>query len=139
MGERAGLISYLLDTHILVWWRQDFKRLRKVQAQVLQDLEERGQVSGVSAISLRELAKMIQRGRIELDVPLEAWLSEIEQHPLLNVFPLTSKIAAESVRLGDDFHRDPADQIIVATARCHDLTLVTADDRIRKWGKVRVL
>jgi PIN domain nuclease of toxin-antitoxin system len=43
------------------------------------------------------------------------------------------------VRLGDDFHRDPADQIIVATARCHGLTLITGDDRIRKWGKVRVL
>ena len=53
--------------------------------------------------------------------------------------PLSCPIAAESVRLGDDFHRDPADQIIVATARCHDLTLITADERIRCWGKVRVV
>jgi PIN domain nuclease of toxin-antitoxin system len=58
---------------------------------------------------------------------------------LLTILPLTAKIAAESVRLGDDFPNDPADQIIVATARCHNLTLITADERIRKWGKVRVV
>ena len=66
-------------------------------------------------------------------------LEQIESHSLLTILPLTCSIAAESVSLGDDFHRDPADQIIVATARCHDLTLITADDRIRSWGKVRVL
>jgi PIN domain nuclease of toxin-antitoxin system len=46
---------------------------------------------------------------------------------------------SEDVRLGDDFPNDPADQIIVATARCHNLTLITADERIRKWGKVRIV
>jgi len=70
---------------------------------------------------------------------MQLWLNEVASHPLLKILPITAEIAAESVRLGDDFHRDPADQIIVATARCHDLTLVTADDRIRGWGKVRVL
>jgi PIN domain nuclease of toxin-antitoxin system len=58
---------------------------------------------------------------------------------LIATLPLTTKIAAESVRLGEDFPNDPADQIIVATARCHNLTLITADERIRKWGKVRVV
>ncbi len=57
----------------------------------------------------------------------------------LTSLPLTASIAVESVRLGDDFHRDPADQIIVATARCHGLTLITADERIRKWGKVNLV
>lgn len=139
MGKREGLISYLVDTHILVWWRQDFKRLSKAQAQVLNHLEERREAAGLSAISLRELAKMIQQRRVEVGLPLEAWLGDIASHPLLTILPITSNIAAESVRLGDDFHRDPADQIIVATARCHDLTLVTADERIRKWGQVRVV
>jgi PIN domain nuclease of toxin-antitoxin system len=46
---------------------------------------------------------------------------------------------SESVRLGDEFPNDPADQIIVAAARCHNLTLITADERIRKWGKVRIV
>ena len=74
-----------------------------------------------------------------MGMPMDDWLHEIASNPLLSIFPITPNIAAESVRLGDEFHRDPADQIIVATARCHDLTLITADERIRRWAKVRVL
>jgi PIN domain nuclease of toxin-antitoxin system len=85
------------------------------------------------------MAFMIQGGRIQVDASLDAWLDSIDSHPLLTILPLTAKIVAESVRLGDDFPNDPAGQIIVATARCHDLTLITADERIRKWGKVRVV
>jgi PIN domain nuclease of toxin-antitoxin system len=133
------VISYLLDTHIIVWWLLDFDRLTKVQAQALDSVEKHGYSVGLSAISLRELAKMIQRGRLVVGAPLESWIEELDSHPLITIFPLTPTIAIESVRLGDDFHRDPADQIIVATARCHDLALMTADDRIRKWGKVRVV
>ena|SRR5579862_3586172 len=117
----------------------DFSRLTKAQAQILDELEGQGQPAGLSAISLRELAQMIHRGRAAVEMQLDAWLDSIDSHPLLSIFPLTAKIAAESVRLGDDFPNDPADQIIVATARCHNLTLITADERIRKWGKVRVV
>lgn len=133
------MISYLLDTHILFWWRMDFSRLTRAQAQILDELEERDQPASLSAISLRELAQMIHRGRAVVEMQLDAWLDSIESHPLLTILPLTAKIAAESVRLGDDFPNDPADQIIVATARCHNLTLITADERVRKWGKVRVV
>jgi PIN domain nuclease of toxin-antitoxin system len=65
---------------------------------------------------------------------LDVWLDSIDSHPFLTILPLTARNAAESVRLGDDFPNDPADQIIVATARCHNLTLITADERIRKWA-----
>ncbi len=133
------MISYLLDTHILFWWRMDFSRLSSAQAQILDELEERAEPAGLSAISLRELAQMIHLAWAVVGMELEAWLDSIESHPLLTILPLTAKIAAESVRLGDDFPNDPADQIIVATARCHNLTLITADERIRKWGKVRVV
>ena len=133
------MISFLLDTHIVVWWLLDLDRLSKVQAHALDNVEEHGYSVGLSAISLRELAKMIQRGRLVVGAPLESWIEELESHPLITIFPLTPTVAVESVRLGNDFHRDPADQIIVATARCHDLTLITADDRIRKWGRVRVV
>jgi PIN domain nuclease of toxin-antitoxin system len=133
------MISHLLDTHILLWWRTEFPKLSKVQAQVLQELEEQGQPVGLSAISLREFAMMIHRRRISIDIPLEVWLDSIESHPLITILPLTTRIAAESVRLGDDFPRDPAVQIIVATARCHGLSLVTADERIRNWGKVNLV
>jgi PIN domain nuclease of toxin-antitoxin system len=133
------LISHLLDTHILVWWLLDVQRLSKVQVNTLVELQRTNQPAGLSSLSLREIAFMIKRGRIDIDASLDASLDSIDSHPLLTVLPLTAKIAAESVRLGDDFPNDPADQIIVATARCHNLTLITADERIRKWGKVRVV
>jgi PIN domain nuclease of toxin-antitoxin system len=133
------VISYLLDTHILVWWLLGVNRLSSVQLHVLKELEAKNEPAGLSAISLRESAKLIQDGKLEVDASLDEWLESIEFHPLLTILPLSTKIAAESIRLGDDFHRDPADQIIVATARCHRLTLITADERIRKWGKVNLV
>ena len=133
------MISHLLDTHILVWWLLDVQRLSKVQVNTLVELQRTNQPAGLSSLSLREMAFMVKRGRIDVDASLDAWLDSIDSHPLLTILPLTAKIAAESVRLGDDFPNDPADQIIVATARCHNLTLITADERIRRWGKVRVV
>ena len=99
-------------------------------------MEKTGEPAALSAITLRELVKLVERGRRRLTIPLEAWLAEIEESPLLTVLPLTARIVAESVPLGKGFHRDPADQLIVATARCHRLRLMTADERIRRWGKL---
>ncbi len=129
----------LLDTHVLIWWRLDSQRLDRSQARRLQDLENRQKPIAISAITLWEIAMLEARGRIEIAEPTDIWLEELEGHPLVEVLPLTARIAAESVRLGPDFHNDPADQIIVATARVHGLPLMTADKRIRKWGKVPIL
>jgi PIN domain nuclease of toxin-antitoxin system len=128
-----------MDTHVLLWWRTEPHKLKEAQARVLDGLEDRSQPVGLSAISLREFAFMLHRRRVNVEMSLEQWLDGIESHPLITIFPITAAIAVESVRLGDDFPRDPADQIIVATARCHGLTLITADERIRKCGKVNLL
>jgi PIN domain nuclease of toxin-antitoxin system len=129
----------LLDTHILIWWRMDSQRLDRSQARRLQDLENRQKPIAISAITLWEIAMLAARGRIDFAEPPDIWLEELEGHPLIEVMPVTARIAAESVRLGPDFHNDPADQIIVATARLHGLQLMTADKRIRAWGKVSIL
>jgi PIN domain nuclease of toxin-antitoxin system len=129
----------LLDTHVLLWWRTDPKRLSSAQRETLSEAERRGQPLLISAVSLRELAKMGARGLIELAVPWELWLEELELSPLVKVLPLTARIAAESVRLGRDFPKDPFDQIIAATARCHALHLMTVDQDIRRWGKVPMI
>lgn len=131
--------AILLDTHILVWWRLDSERLSRSQVRRLQDLETRQEPIAISAITLWEIAKLAARGRIEMAEPLDVWLEEIERHALIEILPLTARVAAESTRLGPDFHNDPADQMIVATARLHGLPLMTADVRIRKWGKVPLL
>lgn len=133
-------MKFILDTHILVWWlHNDAARLSKAQSRTLVDLEQTGEPAAVSAISLWELAMLRERGRLGTTKPLDELIEDVESHPLLKIVALTGIIAVESVRLGDDFHRDPADQIIVATARCHDLALITSDERIRRWGKVRVV
>ena len=131
------MAQVLLDTHILIWWQLDSARLSRAQLQTLQDLEKRGQPRFLSAISLREIASLTATGRLEIPTAADIWLEEIESD--LMVLPITARIAAESVRLGEDFPKDPADQIIAATARCHGLTLITADERIRRWGRVPLL
>jgi PIN domain nuclease of toxin-antitoxin system len=129
----------LLDTHILIWWRLDSKRLNPAQVRRLQHLESRQEPVAISAITLWEIAMLSARGRIEMAEPLDIWLAEIEENGLIQVLPLTARIAAESVRLGPDFQSDPADQMIVATARIHGIPLMTSDERIRKWGKVPLI
>ena len=75
--------------------------------------------------------QMVERGRLDIDRPLDLWLEEVESHPLISVLHITARIAAESVWLGESFHNDSADQIIVATARCFGFRLITSDERIR--------
>jgi PIN domain nuclease of toxin-antitoxin system len=132
-------MSVLLDTHVFIWWHSEPARLSKVQHSLLVGRERGRQPVAISAMTLRELAVIVSRERYQIPVPLETWLEEIDWHPLIQVLPITARIAAESVRLGPEFPRDPADQIIVATARCHGLRLMTADERIRRWGKVPVV
>ena len=71
--------------------------------------------------------------------PWELWLRAAASSPLLQVLPLTVDVAIESEQLGESFPPDPADRLIVATARVHDLTLITSDRPIRKSGAVRTL
>ena len=139
-GDRTlSRASALLDTHILVWWCTDAGRLTRPQISALSEAEGRGQPLFISAVTLRELARLGFGGRLRLSMPWDLWLEEMESSPLLEILPLTAQIASESVRLGDDFPKDPFDQIIAATARCHGLPLLTADQHIRRWGGVRII
>jgi PIN domain nuclease of toxin-antitoxin system len=138
LGKRE--VNLILDTHALIWWMHDSTdRLSRVQRAALLDAEKHDRPMALSAITLWEVAKLVERRRIAVAKPLVEFLKDIDSHPLLTILQLTTSIASESVQLGDDFHRDPADQIIVATARCHGLALITAHERIRKWGKVSLV
>ena len=133
-------MNLILDTHALIWWMHDSTDgLSKVQRAALLDAEKYDRPMALSAITLWEVAMLVERRRIAAAKTLVEFLKDIDSHPLLKILPLTASIASESVQLGDDFPRDPADHIIVATARCHGLALITADERIRKWGKVSLV
>ena len=118
----------LLDTHIWVWWVHGDTRLTSAQMEAITANEQ--DMLGISAISCWEVAKLVEYKRLELPCPLEAWFEQSLGYPGVRLLELTPEIAAESCRLPGEFHRDPADQIIVATARAHGCALVTSDKRL---------
>ena len=127
----------LLDTHIWIWWVDGNENLSPEQTREIQNNE--AGIIGVSAISCWEVAKLVERGRIEFDVPVDEWIHQALDYPGVRLLELTPEIAVESTRLPEDFHRDPADQIIVATARIYDCLLLTVDGRIKNYSHVRTL
>jgi PIN domain nuclease of toxin-antitoxin system len=127
----------LLDTHIWVWWVHGDERLTSSQSEMIQASET--DIIGVSAISCWEIAKLVENRRLELPVSLEKWFEQALSYPGVRILELTPEISIESTRLPGDFHRDPADQIIVATARVHNCPLVTSDERILDYPNVKTI
>lgn len=124
----------VLDTHVLLWWIKKHKRLSKPALRVIARTPRRG----VAAISLWEIARLVEQERLKLDVEVEDWLEEALAIDGVELLPLTAAIAARSTRLGA-FHGDPADRLIVATALVHGAALVTADGPIEDSGIVETI
>ncbi len=127
----------VLDTHIWVWWVHGDPHLSQAHAALLQTHETTG--LGVSAISCWEVAKLVDKGRLVLPVPVGQWMQQALGYPGITLLPLTPEIAVESTSLPPPFHNDPADQIIVATSRILQCPLVTVDKRIVGYPHVKVL
>jgi PIN domain nuclease of toxin-antitoxin system len=127
----------VLDTHIWVWWVHGDERLTSRQSEIIQ-VNETDSI-GVSAISCWEIAKLVELGRLELNTNLEKWFEQALGYPGIRVLGLTPEISVESTRLPGEFHRDPADQIIVATARVLKCALVTSDERILNYPHVKTI
>jgi hypothetical protein len=126
----------LLDTHIWVWWVHRDEHLPERITSYLQRHEQA--TLGVSAISCWEVAKLVERGRLRLPMPTGDWLHAALSYPGIRLLDLSPDISAESCSLPGDFHADPADQIIVATARHHRVGLITLDERIRRYPHVQI-
>ncbi len=128
----------LLDTHILLWWLNGNGRLSRRHREVFQEAGPDSPLR-VSDISLWEIATLYSLGRIELRLPLRDWLERATAPPLVQRIGISPAIAAEVAQLPDGFHRDPADRILVATARVLGATLLTRDSRILDAGLVPTL
>jgi len=129
-------VTLLLDTHVVLWWLFDAPQYPELFRARVERALEAGERVGLSAISLWEIAKLFELGRLEFELVLDDVLHLLESNGSIRVLPLTRQIAAESTRLGRTFPKDPADQIIAATARCHELRLLTADEAIRRSNVV---
>ena len=127
----------LLDTHIWVWWVHGDSNLPATFATEIGRHEADG--IGVSAISLWEIAKLVEYGRLVLPCDISEWFDQALAYPGVTLLDLSPLVAVESTRLPAPFHRDPADQIVVATARVQDIELLTLDTRIRAYPHVRLL
>jgi PIN domain nuclease of toxin-antitoxin system len=127
----------LLDTHIWVWWVHGDRRLGKPSMDLLKEHEAEG--LGVSIISCWEVAKLVEYNRLDLPSPVEEWIEQALRYPGIRLLELTPRIVVESTRLPGDFHRDPADQLIVATARIHRIPLATVDRKILTYEAVETI
>ena len=128
----------LLDTHVLVHWISGSNVLSHEHRGIIDAANEKSPL-WISDISLWEIATLNSLGRIDLDLPLRDWLERATAPPLVRTAGITPAIAAEVAALPDTFHRDPADRIIVSTARVMGATLLTRDQRIRDADIVQVL
>ncbi len=131
-------MTALLDTHILIWWLNESGRLSPAQQNVL-SAADAGSPLLVSDISLWEVATLWSLGRIELALGLRDWLDKAVAPPLVRRQGMSPAIAAELATLPESFHRDPADRILIATARVLGATLLTQDRRIVDSGLATTL
>ena len=121
----------LLDTHVLIWLMEGQARLGK-RARRFTDTELARDELGVSAISFWEVAMLHQRNRIRLAQPPDSWRQSVLELGIQEL-PVSGEVGIAAAML-TDFHPDPADRIIVATATLQRARLLTADGKILDWS-----
>lgn len=128
----------LLDTHVWIWYALGSAELKKESRVKIEAACKENKIY-LSAISLWEISMLEKKQRIKFEMPSLEWIDQsIELMPLI-VLPLTPAIAADSCSLPGDFHADPADCMIVATARVERLTLLTRDEKMLAYAKKKYL
>jgi PIN domain nuclease of toxin-antitoxin system len=127
----------LLDTHCWVWAQLGLiQRLSRTAVSAIRDAESEGNLR-VSVISVWELAMLEKRGRVALPMNVRTWVEEALSKPGVSVVPLTPEIAIESVHLPGELHGDPADRMLIATARVLGATLLTKDPQLIRYSRRR--
>jgi PIN domain nuclease of toxin-antitoxin system len=131
-------MKYILDTHIWIWWHMRPQNLSEQVTSLIGDISKYSELL-LSAISPWEFSKLLEKGRIGISDDPEDWIDLALDMPRLRLIPLSPTIAYRSTILPQPFHNDPADQIIVATAREENALILTKDERILSYPYVRSL
>lgn len=126
----------LLDTHIWIWWIDQNQKLKDWQKQLIQNNQENG--LGVSIISCWEVSKLVELGRIDFENSIEEWMDTALTYEGIQLIELTPEIAIQSTKLPGNFHKDPADQILVATAILYDIPFLTSDEKILEYPYIKL-
>ncbi|MGA1842761.1 MAG: type II toxin-antitoxin system VapC family toxin [bacterium] len=125
----------LLDTHVWIWISIENENSFSKNAKKEISLADQ---KWISAISCWELAKLVEKKRISFSIPILTWIRRSLDEYKINVADLSPEIAVESIQL-QGFHKDPADQIIVATSRILGMPLLTTDRRILDFKEVEAI
>ncbi|MCI0744174.1 MAG: type II toxin-antitoxin system VapC family toxin [Verrucomicrobia subdivision 3 bacterium] len=127
-------MTYLLDTGV---WYRGIVAPETIPSGVRELLSDRKQTFGLSCISLWEIGKKVQLGKLRLTKDLGRWLDEAVSSQI-TVHQIDPAVVTEAMRLPAFPNRDPADELIVATARVHGLTLLTTDHALKNYGHARI-
>lgn len=127
----------VLDTHALVWWVSGGPLSERARTTIVH--HERSRSLYASSISVWEIAALVARGRLELTVDVVEWIARVEAIESLRFVTVDNRIALASTRLPGELPRDPADRIIVATARSLDASLVTRDARLSAYPHLETI
>ncbi|MCI5192319.1 MAG: type II toxin-antitoxin system VapC family toxin [Candidatus Electrothrix sp. AU1_5] len=131
-------LKYLLDTHTWIWWNMNPANLSDKVRQVIADSEKYSELL-LSAISPWEFCKLLEKKKLGISCPPEEWLKQALDMPKFRLVELTPIIAYRSTSLPQPFHNDPGDQILIATAREENATLLTKDGKILQYSHVKTL
>jgi PIN domain nuclease of toxin-antitoxin system len=128
----------VLDTHVWLWWISNPELLSAAARKTLDHAMADGEIC-ISSISAWEVAILVNKGRLDFTMPVADWIARSEALRFLRFVPVDNRIALKSANLPGQLHDDPADRIIIATAISLGGTLITKDEKIRKYRHVQTL
>ncbi|MBM3648929.1 MAG: type II toxin-antitoxin system VapC family toxin [Alphaproteobacteria bacterium] len=131
------MTDLLLDTHVVLWLSRGDARLGETTRKAIDATWKTGGRILLSAVSVWEIAILVETGAIDLDLPVEAWVSRFLDRRGFEAVPLDHSAAARAYALRHLEHRDPADRLLIASAIVLGCPLVTCDERIRRFARTR--
>ena len=128
-----------LDTHALPQWKSGDGKLSTKAKRAITKHQDIDRSILVSSISAWEIGMLVNRGRLTLNMDVDSWLAEVDKIPAVAFVPVDNSVSVKSTCLPGEFHKDPADRIIVALARHSSYPLITADEKILAYKHVKTL
>lgn len=129
----------VLDTHALIWWVGATEKLSKKARALIVKHENDDRSILISSITAWEIAMLVIKGRLTLNMDVSAWLTQVGRISAVKFVPVDNTVSVKSATLPGAFHKDPADRMIVALARQGAYPLITADKKMHAYKYVKTV